>query len=277
MSAIATITQDIGWERRALSININGPLQADIDREKLQKAIWHLEDEGPGELTPDEADIINQALAYQSPGGKDHQSLPTDPEPTSAKAAPEDVQPGEETGRNENGPTGQPEGSTGESDGLARAHASPGVNTPVSTNVTSSNGNRPQIDVALGRNSTPSSEGSITVTNTPAQETKANIENNTENNATREWEGREQWYEWSLEETDDNPEALMKAAFDDLLPAFSQEEERARRKRVWKEMVARTFWKDGKYYFLNDNGRWGLPKRGFTHDSGGDKALQKRN
>ncbi len=72
----------------------------------------------------------------------------------------------------------------------------------------------------------------------------------------REWEGQVHWLKWAHEETDTNPEALMQAALYDLFPASSLEEEEAIRKRVWKEMVARTHWRDGKYWFLNDNGRW---------------------
>src|SRR5262249_2794105 len=29
-----------------------------------------------------------------------------------------------------------------------------------------------------------------------------------------------------------------------------------RRKKMWQQMVARTYWRDGKYWFLNDNLKW---------------------
>jgi uncharacterized protein DUF5906 len=68
----------------------------------------------------------------------------------------------------------------------------------------------------------------------------------------REWEGRVNWFEWSLEETDTDLDSLMQPE----LPDFSPDGKKKRRKKVWQEMVARTYWKNGKYWFLNDNLRW---------------------
>src|SRR5258707_14427508 len=89
-------TNPTEWVEKALE-SVQGPLPANINRDELQEALWHLEEEGPGELTADETDIINQVLVYQS-GSEDHQSLPTEAKQPEPQAKPQDVGPGEEKG-----------------------------------------------------------------------------------------------------------------------------------------------------------------------------------
>jgi hypothetical protein len=107
-----TTTLDAAWEKRALK-SINGQLPADISREELEEAIWHLEEEGRDELNADEVEIINRVVSFQS-SGNEGQDLTTDPEPESAQEGVEAPQAVIETGRNENAPTGQPEATVSE-------------------------------------------------------------------------------------------------------------------------------------------------------------------
>jgi len=81
------------WMERALK-SINGPMPEDVNRDDLNDALWILKNEGLGELTMDDHDLINRVITHQA---KD-QGLATSPEPEPVQAKPQDVEACEEDG-----------------------------------------------------------------------------------------------------------------------------------------------------------------------------------
>jgi hypothetical protein len=88
-----------------------------------------------------------------------------------------------------------------------------------------------------------------------AQETQANATTE-RNSAPTEWEKRDNWFEWSLQETDTSDLRFFTNLMMPYLGNISPGAQKAKRQITWRETVARTYWRDGKYWFLNDNERW---------------------
>jgi hypothetical protein len=103
------------WEKRALAIDINGPVPPDVDRNKLQAAYWELEADGPEKLTADQTNIIDRMPSFQSSGRNEGQDLAANPKPESTQKPVEALQPSIEMGKNENASNGLLEASTGQS------------------------------------------------------------------------------------------------------------------------------------------------------------------
>jgi hypothetical protein len=95
-------TNPKAWMERALA-SIEGPLPAETNLDEYRDALSNLKTEGPGELTADEFQLINNVLSFQE--GKNPQDLQPGaahvltPEPATEPAqAVQDVKPSEETG-----------------------------------------------------------------------------------------------------------------------------------------------------------------------------------
>src|SRR5258708_3278927 len=225
-------TNPTEWVEKALE-SMEGALPANINRPELEEALWQLEEEGTGELTADETDIINQVLVYQS-GSEHHQSLPTEAEQPEPQAKPQDVGPGEETGEIED-----------VSNGLLEAPTD-------------------QTDIAPGGDSTPSPDKPKEhPTKTPdkpeakAEETKAD-EDQEEGPKKEKWhEGPSDWGLWSIEKPGEpKPRDVLDEI--SLTLGSNKLDPKAKAERVWHREVARTYSHKGEYWYLNDSGRWGV-------------------
>jgi hypothetical protein len=167
-----------------------------------------------------------------SPNGQEaegrQQALVTKGEPGPGQDAPEDVQPGDETGEIE---TGLLDASTGQSE--------PKVKDP------------PNV-----KRKTKKAKAKT--------EKKVEAETPAEDKQTRQgWvDWSSEWREWSMEPTQKPTEEKVDA-LEHVMALLSSDPntKKEHAKRCWHRAISRTYWSKGEYHYLNENGRWGAYKK----------------